>query len=123
MFLPLNYRPTKQKARGFVNPRALRSIRLNTDYGGGHLPVAVSNKLAILRSNLTRHGASDRWYKPAADSVLDIRCHTRAFTIVFILYRKMRNCQAVFFATALELLVMIRDGFDTGQSMNARESV
>ncbi len=67
---------------------------------------------------MTRHGASDRWYKPAADSVLDIRCHTRAFTIVLILYRRMRNCQAVFFAPALELLAMIRDSFDTGQSEN-----
>ena len=92
----------KRKARGFVyNPRALRPIQLNTNYGGGHLPVAVSSKLAILRSNLTRHGTSDRRYKPAADSVLDIRCHTRAFIIVLILYRKMRYCQADATAHAL----------------------
>lgn len=101
--MPLNYRPTKQKARGFVyNPRALRSIQvLYANYGGGHLPVAVSSKLAILGSNLTTHGVPDRRYKPAADSVLDIRCHTRAFTIVPILYRRTRNCQAGVTARAL----------------------
>ena len=94
----------KLKARGFVcNPRALRSIRLHTNYGGGHLPVAVSNELAILRSNLTTHGVSDHWYKPAANSVLDIKCHTRAFIIVLILYRKMRYCQAGATARALAM--------------------
>ena len=60
-FLPLNYRPIKQKTRGSVyNPRALRSIQRYADYEGGHLPVAVSCQLAILRSNLTTHGIPDR---------------------------------------------------------------